>query len=848
VVEGESVSNPFVAGILRPTVFLPSGWAKTQSPDVVQAVLHHEVAHIANGDLRWMLLYRLMCIALWPNLLIWILKKPLAGAAEELCDRYVLSTGIADHRYADCLLRLREGLRARPCPSLGIGAVPAKSALASRIEAILDKRRSRAVRISRTTQFLTRLGGLAVAASAAFLIAKPLPQTATDPTAGWIKGSYSGTIEIKDSRGAPISGARAWLIVEGAVDPLIRDQQVNGSNVELNPGNVPSKQTAGVLLVTAKGYGANFIRLWPSPTKISALQLDPPASIRSQLKLANGTSASGVLVQVHLFLRDAPGIHGKGFVMFRPGLQTEFSTRTDGNGRFVIDGLPEATIVVLDVNDPRFAVLGEDARFTTPDHAGLLDSTVGPSTVILHPAAKIMGRVTQDGIPVAGVQVDAQGNHRLDNKSTGYGGQATTDATGNYEIDRLPAGPYNVSVHLDEVKAEQLTAVAHEGVVTTEGRAVSGVDLALIPGSIVNGRVADESGKPMHGIYVGVYGPAHPESSGEVQMMLTKEDGSFQFHVPAGEQYVYIGDSSYIQDSKRVQTKDGETITVSLEAKPAAPIAPAEFAEENDTQPIKTEDDSKPTGPIMSFGPGRPFYGPQRLANGVIVKLDYVQNDDLKPHTLWKPDGSKADGLDVRTSLNLNGFGHRNEKVRGMFLRVSIEGAAPGDYNCQVQTPHLSNWNVWQGYGDGEDRSMDLASFHAPTTLKVTDMRFGVGAGPYKTVMTAKIGQGPLMAEAGSGQPRPPATLAHEASVGVKIRFPQKYEGTDARLEVFTKDGRKLELASWQDETQTSRSNLRTRSYGFSGGAAADIDHVALVVRPFDWVTFKGIHLYPNGQ
>lgn len=142
------VTNPFVAGVFLPAIYVPISWIEETSDEDQQAILWHELGHVKHCDLFWAGLLRLLCICLWPNPLIWMLKGPMTSAEEEICDRHVLSAGIPDHTYADCLLRLRESLRQRPCPMLGIGAVSRRSSLGERIEAILDRTRSRSVQIN----------------------------------------------------------------------------------------------------------------------------------------------------------------------------------------------------------------------------------------------------------------------------------------------------------------------------------------------------------------------------------------------------------------------------------------------------------------------------------------------------------------------------------------------------------------------------------------------------------------------------------------------------------------------------------------------------------------------------
>ena len=48
------------------------------------------------------------------------------------------------------------------------------------------------------------------------------------------------------------------------------------------------------------------------------------------------------------------------------------------------------------------------------------------------------------------------------------------------------------------------------------------------------------SGKPIKGMQIGIYGPAHPQSSAAVQSAATGPDGTYELRVPPGRQYLYV--------------------------------------------------------------------------------------------------------------------------------------------------------------------------------------------------------------------------------------------------------------------------------------------------------------------
>jgi len=251
--------------------------------------------------------------------------------------------------------------------------------------------------------------------------------------------------------------------------------------------------------------------------------------------------------------------------------------------------------------------------------------------------------------------------------------------------------------------------------------------------------------------------------------------------------------------------------------------------------------------PILSFGPGKPFYGPAKLANGVIATLAFIQAGDLGgPHSLWSPDGSPAPKRDVARSLDMSEPGHKRKPIRTVLVRVEITGAVQGAYDCVVQVPQKSDWNVWQSYGDRQGRTMDLAGFQAPAGLQQTDMKFGIGAGPYRLVAGSKVGDGSLFPQVRAAD-RLSLLEDQKSGVSIKIRFPKNCEGKDATLIATRKDGQQMLLLSWEPETTIDpKTGEAIRTYTFTHCSPNDIDKVQLMVRDYQWVTFKGIHLYPN--
>jgi len=107
ICEVAGLRTPFVMGILRPKIYLPSGLSDRERP----YILLHEQTHIRRGDHLWKLLAFLALTIHWFNPLVWLAFFCAVKDMETSCDEAVLKRmgpGIrAD--YSASLLRLATG-------------------------------------------------------------------------------------------------------------------------------------------------------------------------------------------------------------------------------------------------------------------------------------------------------------------------------------------------------------------------------------------------------------------------------------------------------------------------------------------------------------------------------------------------------------------------------------------------------------------------------------------------------------------------------------------------------------------------------------------------------------------
>ena len=83
--------GPFVAGFLRPTIYLPKHFTINYTPAEQRLALSHEIAHISRGDLLANIIANTFLALNWFNPLAWIAIRAFNVDQEAACDESVLS-------------------------------------------------------------------------------------------------------------------------------------------------------------------------------------------------------------------------------------------------------------------------------------------------------------------------------------------------------------------------------------------------------------------------------------------------------------------------------------------------------------------------------------------------------------------------------------------------------------------------------------------------------------------------------------------------------------------------------------------------------------------------------------
>lgn len=176
----EKITVPIVVGVLQPMIVLPAALISGLTPDQLQALILHELAHIRRHDTLVNLLQRMIESLLFFHPAVWLVSRQVSRERELAADDLVLAAGWSGPRYADALVRMAELSSARRTATHGALVLAASgtrnSELRRRVLRLLQPADAARVRLTRIGLMTTVLVAPSLLATPVLVVWAMLPQ------------------------------------------------------------------------------------------------------------------------------------------------------------------------------------------------------------------------------------------------------------------------------------------------------------------------------------------------------------------------------------------------------------------------------------------------------------------------------------------------------------------------------------------------------------------------------------------------------------------------------------------------------------------------------------------------
>lgn len=134
------LKSPVVAGLIRPTIYLPEA-SRQWPPQTLRMALLHELGHIQRRDLWMAVIAQITCILHWFNPAVWWMRRTFLTQCEYACDAHLLKSGADPKTYAHALCDVAQ---TASTPALSL-AMAGHAPLRDRILFLSKKRRGSVV-------------------------------------------------------------------------------------------------------------------------------------------------------------------------------------------------------------------------------------------------------------------------------------------------------------------------------------------------------------------------------------------------------------------------------------------------------------------------------------------------------------------------------------------------------------------------------------------------------------------------------------------------------------------------------------------------------------------------------
>ena len=437
----DTISTPFILGIVNPKIFLPSDLDERTAV----SVLAHEQAHLRRGDHLWKPLGYVLLSIYWFNPLCWVAYFLFCRDVEQACDEAVIERMDTQQKkdYSAALLACAAPNRVQVCP-LAFAEVGVKQ----RIAGVLNYRKPKF--------WVVALAALLCVSLTAGLLTDPVKATKAEdntqqtlPTGTEISTTVGVPLNV---RSEPTLNAPAIAMLEtGTQIQILRTQSVDGIIWAYVSADTLTENgwVMAIYLNTAEGEALPTVSAdvtHGSPSNASGntvtvttkgavdLYASPTVQGRVVFQLEDGSPVTILRI-------DSIGQQSWAYVqsvdLDRPGWILVDSLNTESIDLSIYDAAPVATPTVPLPAQLSSSILTEEIPATTK------------GTVDLYASPTVQGRVVfrlEDGSPVTIFRIDSIGE-----LSWAYVQSVDLDRPGWIPLDSLDTSNVDLSIYTTPV-------------------------------------------------------------------------------------------------------------------------------------------------------------------------------------------------------------------------------------------------------------------------------------------------------------------------------------------------------------------------------------------------------------
>jgi hypothetical protein len=485
--------------------------------------------------------------------------------------------------------------------------------------------------------------------------------------------------------------------------------------------------------------------------------------------------------EVTLRLVDMATVRGRVVEDGRPVSGARLAQRTGrfiGVGRSFVDtahavSQPDGTFVLDAVPPGTFSIAVDEYEVLEPLTAEAVTPTTEIVVKVAH-KARVLGRVTREGRPVADVSVRLIGSDRS------WGGSATTTADGMYEVGGLDPGTFEIMTQSEAAFART------QSITVAKGQRLEGVDIELDLAGEVSGVVVDQHGAPVAGVAV-IFEMGPQVDWG---FATTEEDGTFV----AG---AMSGGGTY-----EVMVKPSRSSPVELGPAPGTPFPEISLSDGKSRATgirIAVQLDRKSISGVVVGADGKP------VADVNVTAYPPLKSDMMMQFT--QPAASSVSGADGAFALHdLLSGDYTVRAMAGTGVKVTAEKVPAGRSDLRLSLPAT-------GAVDGE-----LVGFTDKTRVSASPMTSfehftGRVRGPHFTIEAIPPGSYMVSARDGARTDHSYVEVAPGKRATVKLTSKGTASVSGRAINLVTREplgGLECsESAGWQERSQSATTDTR---------------------------------------